>query len=132
MNNSTVTDFIIRIKNSANARRKEVALPYSKFCKRIAAVLNQEGILTGVREEELDGKKALIGTIHYENRKPVFSDVVIVSRPALHVHTPYMALLRRMRRSGAICILLSTNKGVMTAKDAYKKKIGGEVLFEII
>lgn len=132
MNNSTVTDFIIRIKNAANARRKEVVLPSSKFCKKIAGVLTQEGILTGVKEEVKDGKNVLIGTIHYKNRKPVFSDVVIVSRPAIHVHVPYLDLLRRMRRTGAICILLSTSQGVMTAKDAYKKKIGGEVLFEII
>lgn len=130
--NSTVTDFIIRIKNAANAHRKEVVLPYSKLCKRIAAVLVAEGVLNGIREEKREGRDTLIGEVRYEKRRPVFSDVAIVSKPSLHIHIPHSKLIARMRRSGSQCIILSTNKGIMTARDAYKKRIGGEVLFEII
>ena len=130
--NSTVTDFIIRIKNAANAHRKEVVLPYSKFCKKIAAVLVSEGVLNVVREEKRDEKDVLIGEVRYEKRRPVFSDVVIVSKPSLHVHIPHHKLMARVRRSGSQCVVLSTSKGVMTARDAFKKRIGGEVLFEII
>ncbi len=68
--NHLVSDFIIRVKNSAIAKRKEVVLPYSKINKEIGRVLVKEGFLENIKEEEVEGKKQLRAVIRYQNRIP--------------------------------------------------------------
>ena len=49
--NYLVADFIIRIKNSALSKRKEVVLPFSNINKEIGKVLVKEGFLESIKEE---------------------------------------------------------------------------------
>ncbi len=125
-----VADFIIRIKNASAARRKEVRMPYSKMSKSIAKVLVKEGFLADIKEVEEDGKKLLVAGIRFERRKPVVTDVQIISKPSLRMHLDTATLLKQQRRD-AMTLIVSTSSGIMTGKDAIKKGIGGELLFKI-
>lgn len=125
-----VADFIIRLKNAAAARRREVVLPYSKLNKAIAQVLVKKHILESIKEETTDGKKHLTAVIVFEKRLASFTDVTIFSKPSLRVYagsTNHVGLVGR----GLGTTIVSTNQGVMTGKEAVKKGIGGEVLFKI-
>ncbi len=128
--NHTVSDFIIRIKNAALSRRKEVSLPYARISKEIARVLIGEGFLEDVQEQKLGKRKILAIKIAYINTTPVLTDVEIVSKPSLRIYSPSKNINDPKNR-GMFTIILSTNKGIMTGKEAYKKKIGGEILFKI-
>ena len=125
-----VADFIIRLKNAALARRREVELPYSKFNKAIGAVLVRQHMLGSVREESKDNKKILIATIIFEKRLAAFSDVTIISKPSLRVYARAADKVGIIGR-GLGTTVVSTNQGVMTGRDAVKKGIGGEILFKI-
>ena len=57
--NYLIADFIIRIKNSALSKRKEVVLPFSNINKEIGKVLVKEGFLESIKEEGKDSKKAI-------------------------------------------------------------------------
>ena len=76
--NHLVSDFIIRIKNSAKANRKEVILPYSKINREIGKVLVKEGFLESIKEEAVENKKQLKAVIKYEKRIPVLTNVVVI------------------------------------------------------
>lgn len=125
-----VADFVIRIKNASAARRKEVKMPYSKMSKAVAKVLVKEGFLADIKEVEVEGKKMLLAGVRFERRKPVVSDVVIVSKPSLRMHLDKNALTKEQRRD-ALTLVVSTSSGIMSGKDAIKKGIGGELLFKI-
>lgn len=128
--NYTVSDFVIRVKNAALAKRKEVVLPYSKLNFGIGKVLVKNGFLEEIKEQEAENKKTLKAKIKYERRQPVLSTIDIVSKPSLRVYggkNEISALARRGRRT----IVVSTSQGVMTGKEAIKKGLGGEILFAI-
>jgi len=128
--NYLVADFMIRIKNSAISKRKEVVLPFSNLNKEIGKVLVKEGFLENIKEETVNGKKTLNAIIRYEKRIPVFTDVIIISKPSLRVYEPAKKL-NEIKKRGKRKVVLSTNKGVMTAEEAQKKGVGGEILFAV-
>jgi small subunit ribosomal protein S8 len=130
MNNYQVADTIIRIKNAALAKRRKVVLPYSRMNKQIAKLLIQEQFLSGVSEEEAEGRKVLVVAIAYEKRMPLLTDVAIVSKPSLRVYTKAKNLLAK-RKLGTGTTIVSTSKGVMTEEQAAKQSLGGELLFRI-
>lgn len=128
--NYVVADFLIRIKNASAARRKEVVMPYSNINKAIAKVLIKEGFLADVKEVEADGHKVLKVGIRYARRKPVVTEVEIISKPSLRRYSGKRAISLEERRD-ALMTVLSTSQGIMTGKEAMKKGIGGELLFKI-
>ncbi len=130
MVNHTVSDFIIRIKNAAKARRKEILTPYNRISRDIAKVLVKEGFLENVKEQVVDDKKMLGIKIKYNNRIPVITDTKVVSKPSSRTYSGSKNLIQNQRK-GMYTIILSTNKGIMTGDEAQKKNLGGEVLFRI-
>lgn len=127
--NYNIADFITRIKNAALAHRKQVVLPYSKVTKAVGEILVKEGFLNECKEEIIEGKKTLHAQIRYEKRTPVFTDIAVVSKPSLRIYIRAKALPKKSRRGGIS--IVSTSIGVMTAADAVKKGIGGEVLLTL-
>lgn len=130
MNNYQVADTVIRIKNAAAAKRRKVILPYSRMNKQIATLLVKEKFLSGMTEEDVEGKKAIIVGIAYEKRMPMLTDVAILSKPSLRVYSKAKKL-SAARKLGTGTTIVSTSKGVMTEQEAAKQAIGGEVLFRI-
>ncbi len=122
-------DFIIRLKNASLARKKNLVTPYANLNKAIGKALVREGFLDSVKDEIIDGHKTLSIDIRYQNRRPAITDVSLVSKPSIR---KYVAKdeIRREQGFGTV-VVLSTNQGVMTGRDAIKKGIGGELLFKI-
>lgn len=128
--NHTVSDFVIRIKNAARARRREILAPYTRITREIAKVLQKEGFLEEVKEQTVDKKKMLILKIRYKNRSPVLTDVKIISKPSIRVYTPSKNI-NASQRKGMFIFVLSTSKGILTGHEAVKKNLGGEILFKV-
>ena len=128
--NHTVSDFVIRIKNAARARRKEIIAPYTRITKEIAKVLVKQGFLDEVKEQTVEKKKMLSLKIRYRNRIPALTDVKIISKPSIRVYTPSKNIIQAQRK-GMFIFVLSTSKGILTGHEAEKKNLGGEVLFKV-
>lgn len=128
--NHLVSDFIIRIKNSAVAKRREVVLPYSKINKEIGKLLVKQGFLEDFKEESNEGKKSLRAVIKYEKRIPVLTNVEVISKPSLRVYGN-IKKINEIKKRGRRTVIVSTSKGLMTSEEAEKKGVGGEVLFAI-
>ena len=112
------------------ARRREVVLDDLKINKAICKVLVIEGFLEDFKTETAAKRRVLVAKIRYEKRKPVLTDLLVVSKPSLRKYIGTSDILGVQRR-GRHTIILSTNKGIMTGREALKKNIGGEVLFRI-
>lgn len=128
--NYRVSDLIIRIKNATRARRREVVFDDLKINKAICKVLVSEGFLDGFEAVIKDERKIIIAKIKYEKRVPNFTDVLVVSKPSLRKYTTAKEI-PGIQRKGRHTIILSTNKGIMTGREAMRQNMGGEVLFRI-
>lgn len=128
--NYRISDLIIRIKNAARAKRKQVVLDNLKINKAICKVLVTEGFLEGFEIETRDERKVIVAIVKYEKRNPILTDVLVVSKPSLRKYAS-AAEIPGIQRRGHHTIILSTNKGIMTGREAIKKNMGGEVLFRI-
>ena len=128
--NYRVSDLIIRIKNATRSSRKEVVFDNFKINKAICKVLVTEGFLESFEAVIKDDRKVLIAKIKYEKRIPNFTDVLVVSKPSLRKYARACEI-PEIQRKGRHTIILSTNKGIMTGREALKRNMGGEILFRI-
>lgn len=126
--NDAICDFLIRIKNASMARLKKLALPHSNFKEEVAKVLEKEGFIKTMEVVETEGKKQLVLVISEEKQAPKI-EVKIISKPGRRVYMKNSEI-RRLR--GIWTVILSTPAGVMTAKQAIKKGLGGEVICKIV
>jgi small subunit ribosomal protein S8 len=105
-------------------------MPFSKSSKAIAQVLVKEGFLAKVEVTDENGKKTLLAYLRYENRRPVFHEVKLISKPSLRVYVGSNDIAADKDR--AMTAVISTSNGIMTGKEAVKKGVGGELLFKIL
>ncbi|MEQ8858423.1 MAG: 30S ribosomal protein S8 [Pseudomonadales bacterium] len=120
-----IADMLTRIRNAQNAHHPAVAMPASKLKVAICRVLEQEGYIDGYAVEE-GAKPQLNVTLRYYHGQPVIEEIKRTSRPGLRIYRDSEALPRV--RGGFGVSIVSTNKGVMTDRDAKAQGVGGEVL----
>lgn len=124
MTNYPVGDFLIKIKNAALAKRREVTVPYSKLVHSISEVLKKEMYLSEIKKVEND----LVVKVAYFKKEPAILQLRLVSKPGKRV---YAGCDELRDHKGPSFFLVSTPQGVMTSKEAVKKNIGGEIIAEI-
>ena len=130
MVSDSVGDFIIQLKNAGMAGKKEVQLPYSKLKHAIAAVLEKEGYVAGVKSVGDAVKKSLTVTLNYsEEGKHRINDVKRISKPGRRLYTKSTDIYPVKFGKGSV--ILSTPAGILTGEEARKQNVGGEQLFII-
>ncbi len=121
-----IADFLTRVRNAQMAGMRSVSCPSSKIKVAICSVLEEEGYISGHSVDENKGKPILNVDLKYFNGKPVIEEIKRVSRPGLRYYRGKDDLPRN--RAGLGIAILSTNKGLMTDKQAHSAGLGGEVL----
>ncbi len=123
----TIADMLTRIRNANNAKHDTVDIPASNMKKAIAQILLDEGYIKNFTVVE-DGKQGTIkATLKYgQGKTPVIQGLRRVSKPGLRIYTNCEDMPRVMKGLGTA--ILSTNKGVMTDRQARAAHVGGEVL----
>ena len=123
-----IADMLTRIRNAANAKHKSVDVPSSRMKLAIADILTKEGYVRGV-EVLTDGvKKTMRITLKYsaDKNQKVISGVTRISKPGLRVYATCEQMPKVLNGLGTA--IISTNKGVITDKEARRQGVGGEVL----
>ena len=122
-----IADLLTRIRNASSAKHASVDVPASKMKKAICEILANEGYIAGYTVTE-DNKQGMIHiTLKYgENKTPAITGLRRVSKPGLRIYANCAEMPRVM--GGLGIAIVSTNKGIMTDKDARKQNVGGEVL----
>lgn len=120
-----IADMLTRIRNAQRANHPTVTMPSSKLKASVCEVLKREGYIDdfGVAT---DAKPTLTIALRYHRGRPVIETVKRVSRPGLRTYRASDALPKVMGGLGVS--IVSTNKGVMTDREARAQGIGGEVL----
>ena len=122
-----IADMLTRIRNGLTAKHASVSVPASKEKLTIANILVKEGYVSSVEEAEEGNKRNIVITLKYdENGEPVIQGIKRISKPGLRVYAGVEKLPRVI--SGLGIAIVSTNKGILTDKQARAAGIGGEVL----
>ena len=121
-----ISDMLTRIRNAQTARKPSVTLPSSKQKLAVAKVLEQEGYISSVATENVDGKETLTLGLKYYQDQPVIERIERVSRPGLRVFKGVDEL--PVVQGGLGVAIVSTPQGVMTNAQAKAQGHGGEVL----
>jgi len=130
MHSDPIADLLTRIRNGAQAHLDSVDVPHSKIKVEIVKILESEGYLAG-HEISNESKFPTIKVhLRYDNkRKPLINHIARVSKPGLRVYKPVSDL--KPIRSGLATRIISTSAGLMTDREARRRKIGGEVICEV-
>jgi small subunit ribosomal protein S8 len=132
MQTDPISDMLARIRNAALARHDSTRVPASKIKKSVAELLKAEGYLADVRSEKWGESQheSLTLVLKYgRDKKAAFQGIRRVSRPGRRVYVRHDQIPRVL--SGLGVSILSTSHGLMTDKEARRRKLGGELLCEV-
>lgn len=120
-----IADMLTRIRNANAQKHATVDVPYSKEKEAIANILVGEGFVEAIDVIE-DAHKTIRITLKYANNVKVLQGLKRISKPGLRIYASVEDLPRVLNGLGIA--IISTNKGIMTDKEARKENVGGEVL----
>ena len=121
-----IADMLTRIRNAVGAGYDRVEFPASKLKANVCKVLKEEGYIKSfkiIARGKVDislriafGESSIVGMQRF-------------SRPGLRQYRSYRKMPRVL--SGLGISVISTSQGVMSSREAKRRKLGGEVLCHI-
>ncbi len=121
-----IADMLTRIRNALHAEHPDVTVPASKVKETIASVLQAEGYIAEFRRDCEEGKSNLVIKLKYYRGGPVIEKIKRISKPGRRVYCDSKNL--PSVNGGLGIAVVSTSQGIMTAKDARARGIGGEII----
>jgi small subunit ribosomal protein S8 len=122
-----IADMLNRIRNAIVAKQEVVPVPASKTKIAIAEVLRQEGFIKEFEVVSEGVKRTIRLRLAYGGRKePAISGLRRVSKPGLRVYVQKREIPRVY--GGLGIAIMSTPIGVMTGQEAWRHRVGGEIL----
>ena len=123
-----IADMLTRIRNANMDRHTTVDVPSSRVKTSIAAILQKEGYIKGYEVVQDGVKKTMRITLKYGRNKndKVIAGIKRISKPGLRVYASCEDLPKVLNGLG--CAIVSTNKGIVTDREARSLGVGGEVI----
>ena len=123
-----IADMLTRIRNANTAKHDTVDVPASKIKVAIADILPKEGYIKGYDLVDAGSFNNIHITLKYGKDKSVktITGLKRISKPGLRIYAGKDELPHVL--GGLGIAIVSTNKGILTDKEARKENVGGEVL----
>jgi small subunit ribosomal protein S8 len=123
-----IADMLTRIRNANTAKHDTVDIPASKMKIAIADILLKEGYIRNYEIEEVGNFKNIHITLKYgmDKNVKIITGLKRISKPGLRVYASKDQLPKVL--GGLGIAIISTNKGVITDREAREQNVGGEVL----
>lgn len=125
----SIADFFTRIRNALAAKKEKVLIPSSKQKIEITKLLKSEGYIKDFNIEQ-NGKKSFLKLdLKYFEGRPAIVHLKRISKPGCRIYSHAKVLPKVAAGLGVVVV--STSKGIMTGRHAYKAGLGGEVIGEV-
>ena len=122
-----VGDMLTRIRNAIQVRHESLLIPHSKLKQAVARILKEEGY---IRDYDIPrGQPHPTMRVHLayrDNREPAISGLKRVSKPGLRIYVGRGEIPRVY--GGLGLAVLSTSRGIMSGRQAWRRGTGGELL----
>lgn len=125
-----IADMLTRIRNGARAKHEHVEVPASRMKLEIARILKQEGYIRNFRLLSNEKQGSIKVQLKYDQKgnSPI-RYIQRVSKPGGRKYARVEQLPRVLNDLGIA--IVSTSRGLMTAKEARQRRLGGEVICHI-
>jgi small subunit ribosomal protein S8 len=122
-----IADMLNRIRNAAMVGHDSVMVPASKTKLALSRILKEEGFIGDYRLVEAKPHQMIKIALKYGGKNaPIITGLKRVSKPGLRVYVQRTEIPRVY--GGLGIAILSTPKGIMTGKEAWRGGTGGELL----
>jgi len=123
-----IADYLTRIRNAVSAKHRVVQIPASNLKKEITKILFDQGYILSYKFEDSTVQGTIKIALKYNklSQESVIKKIQRLSKPGLRKYSNSNDLPRILNGLGIA--IVSTSKGVMTAKQAKRHNIGGEVI----
>lgn len=123
-----IADYLTRVRNSLMAGHKVVEIPASNIKKEITKILFDQGYIANYKFIDDQKQGSIKIALKYDKltKESVIKKIQRFSRPGLRKYSHVENLPRILNGMGVA--IVSTSKGVMTAKQAKVENVGGEVI----
>jgi small subunit ribosomal protein S8 len=122
-----IADMLTRIRNANKALQARAEMPSSNQKVELARILRDEGYIAGyntVHDGSFD--KLVVDLKYTDGRRRVITQVKRVSKPGRRIYAGKDSLPKVLGGLGTAVI--STSHGMMTAREAQRQGVGGEVI----
>lgn len=127
-----LADMLTRIRNANLSMHEEVAMPSSKQKLALAEVLHREGYISSYDEADdapRPGSTLTISMKYSPERERVISGLKRISKPGLRIYCDRSSIPRVL--GGIGLAVISTNRGLMSDREARRNRLGGEVVCHV-
>jgi small subunit ribosomal protein S8 len=122
-----IADMMVRIRNAHLAKQAVVEMPYSKLKGEVIRILKKEGYVSDFVVEGGGVQKAVRVYLKYEtDGQAAIRGLKRQSRPGLRKYVSCDEI--QLVLGGMGTAILTTSSGVMTGREARKKRLGGELI----
>lgn len=123
-----IADMLARIRNAAQAKQPETVVPYSKLKHALLDILKAEGFIDNVQISP-DQRSVTVELRYTPEGTPVIQELRRVSKPGRRRYVGRREIPRVM--GGLGLAILSTPRGLMTDREARRRRLGGELICEV-
>lgn len=121
-----ISDLLVQLKMGLKARKQKITITGSKLKQNILALLKANGYILDYKVETKNKKQTITIFLKYKEETPSICGLKQISKPGLRVYVKTDKLPNILNGLGIA--IISTNKGLMSSKNARKLQLGGEVL----
>jgi small subunit ribosomal protein S8 len=129
MSIDTIGDFLTIIRNGLMVGKRYVETQHSRLKEQIAQVLKDEGYIKDFKSVQEGSKKYITIVLKYVGKESVIHELTRVSTPGRRHYEKRKDLTPVIGGLGVS--ILTTNRGIMSDKQAKKMNVGGEVICHI-
>lgn len=131
MTQDLISNMLISLQNAIRMRHSYIQIIYSNQCLDFIKTLYNEGLLKSynVILNTLNNQKFIKIELRYKGywiSKPLFSQILRISKPGKRIYVKKMKLEKIKNLKGFL--IISTSSGMMTHIQASKLKKGGELI----
>jgi len=125
-----IADMLTRIRNALRVRHESVDVPASKLKLKIVEILKLEGYINNFQITSEGANKTIRIFLKYDEKgRPVIEGLKRISKPGRRVYAGYRDIPKVLNGYGIN--IISTSKGIMTDREARRKRVGGEIICSI-
>jgi len=130
MINHTISNFVAQLNNSFMGSKISADVLHTKNIYQCLHILYTSGIIRSFHPSRTRRNYLTVFFKQLPLRERIYKCTVI-SKPGHRIFLGYKSIANKYLKSGSITFV-STSYGILTAFDAVKQHLGGEVLFTLV
>ncbi len=126
MTSDPIANFLTKIRNALMAKHEFISIRKTNILYKIAKILETNKYISYIQCKKKNNNQILLLKLKYKNGKSVINGIKRISKPGLRIYKQAHKIPQVFGGFGTS--IISTSQGIISAKEAKIKHIGGEII----